>query len=118
MVPLRRRRVPAGSGVGAVVTVFAVGVSPVRAEEGFPVVSAEQEREASQIVLELIDAVGRVADEAGKWAAKLLVTRLEREADPTGALSPAERAPLVRPAARRLSAELHAAKARKRSAGA
>jgi hypothetical protein len=31
--------------------VFAVGVSPVRAEEGFPVVSAEQEREASQIVL-------------------------------------------------------------------
>ena len=44
-------------------------------------------------------------------------TRLEREVDPHGLLSPAERAVLIKAAARRLSAQLNAAKARKRAAG-
>jgi hypothetical protein len=43
--------------------------------------------------------------------------RLERQVDPEGQLDPAERARLVRAAARRLSAELNLAKARKRASG-
>ena len=41
-------------------------------------------------------------------------SRLERQVDPTGILPPDERAVLVRAAARRLSAELNVARARKR----
>lgn len=41
--------------------------------------------------------------------------RLEREVDPEGKLPPAERAKLVGSAAKRLAAELNAAKARKRA---
>jgi hypothetical protein len=55
------------------------------------------------------------ADQAD--AARLaMFSRLEREVDPAGALSPDERAVLVHAAARRLSAELNAARARKRQA--
>lgn len=43
-----------------------------------------------------------------------MFTRLEREVDPQGKLSPDERARLVRSAARALSAKLNSAKARKR----
>jgi hypothetical protein len=46
-----------------------------------------------------------------------IFARLEREVDPEGLLTPQDRAPLVRAAARRLSAELNAARARKRLAG-
>jgi hypothetical protein len=42
--------------------------------------------------------------------------RLEREVDPHGQLAPSDRALLVRAAARRLSAQLNAAKARKHTA--
>jgi hypothetical protein len=42
--------------------------------------------------------------------------RLAREVDPDGKLPPRERAILVRNAAKRLSARLNAAKARKRGA--
>ncbi len=58
-MPLHRRRVAAVLVSMPLPLVFAVGVSPIRAEEGFPVVSDRQEREASQVVPELIDAVGR-----------------------------------------------------------
>jgi len=44
--------------------------------------------------------------------------RLEREVDPQGQLPPDQRAVLVKAAARRLSATMNAAKARKRSADA
>ena len=47
-------------------------------------------------------------------ARSALLARLEREVDPSGELPPDERAVLVRTAARRLSATLNAAKARKR----
>jgi hypothetical protein len=43
--------------------------------------------------------------------------RLEAEVDPEGRLSPSERAVLVASAARRLSAKLNAARARKNSLG-
>ena len=49
-------------------------------------------------------------------ARSAILARLEREVDPEGRLSPDERAVLVRAAARRLSARLNAARARKRSA--
>ena len=41
-------------------------------------------------------------------------TRLERQVDPDGSLAPEMRAILIRAAARRLGAELNAARARKR----
>jgi hypothetical protein len=46
-----------------------------------------------------------------------MTTRLEREVDPAGQLQPDQRAALARAAARRLSAQLNAAKARKRMSG-
>lgn len=49
-------------------------------------------------------------------ARSAIFTRLERQVDPAGALPPDERAVLVRAAARKLSAELNAARARKRQA--
>jgi hypothetical protein len=45
-----------------------------------------------------------------------IFARLERDVDPGGSLSPDERAKLVRSAARRLSAKLNAARARKQQA--
>ena len=45
-----------------------------------------------------------------------IVSRLERQVDPDGTLTPEKRASLVRSAARRLGAELNAARARKRAA--
>ena len=53
------------------------------------------------------------ADQADA-ARSAILARLEREVDPTGTLSPDERTVLVRSAARKLSAELNAARARKR----
>ncbi len=47
-------------------------------------------------------------------ARSAMLTRLERQVDPAGRLPPDERAVMVRAAARRLSAELNAARARKR----
>ena len=47
-----------------------------------------------------------------------ILARLERQVDPTCSLPSDERAVLVRAAARRLSAELNAARARKRVAPA
>jgi hypothetical protein len=41
-----------------------------------------------------------------------ITSRLERQVDPTGALSSEQRSLLIRAAARRLSAELNAARAR------
>lgn len=55
------------------------------------------------------------ADQADA-ARSAIFTRLERQVDPAGTLSPDQRATLVRAAARRLSAELNAARARKRHA--
>jgi hypothetical protein len=52
------------------------------------------------------------ADQADA-ARSAIFARLEREVDPEGKLTPDERAVLVRTAARRLSAQMHAAKARK-----
>jgi hypothetical protein len=53
------------------------------------------------------------ADQADA-ARSAIFARLEQEVDPEGTLPPDERATLVRSAARRLSAELNAARARKR----
>jgi hypothetical protein len=44
-----------------------------------------------------------------------IFTRLEREVDPDGVLPPDQRAALVRSAARRMSAHMNAARARKRA---
>jgi hypothetical protein len=55
------------------------------------------------------------ADQADA-ARSAILARLERKVDPAGTLSPDERAVLVRAAARRLSAELNAARSRKRQA--
>lgn len=55
------------------------------------------------------------ADQADA-ARSAILARLECEVDPAGALTPDERAILVRAAARKLSAELNAARARKRQA--
>jgi hypothetical protein len=49
-------------------------------------------------------------------ARQAIYDRLAREVDPDGKLPPQERAILVRNAAKRLSARLNAAKARKRGA--
>ena len=54
------------------------------------------------------------ADQADA-ARSAFYARLERQVDPAGAMSPDQRALLVRAAARRLSAELNAARARKRA---
>ena len=43
-----------------------------------------------------------------------ILARLEQQVDPHGSLTPEERASLIRSAARRLGAELNAARARKR----
>jgi hypothetical protein len=56
------------------------------------------------------------ADQADA-ARTAMTTRLEREVDPAGQLQPDQRAALARAAARRLSAQLNAAKARKRLSG-
>lgn len=55
------------------------------------------------------------ADQAAAARAAIL-SRLERQVDPPGSLTPEKRAALVRSAGRRLSAELNAARARKRPA--
>jgi hypothetical protein len=54
------------------------------------------------------------ADQADS-ARSAMLARLERQVDPARTLPPDERAILVRSAARRLAAELNAAKARKRA---
>ena len=53
------------------------------------------------------------ADQA-EAARAAIYARLERQVDPARALSPEERAILIRSASRRLGAELNAARARKR----
>lgn len=57
------------------------------------------------------------ADQADAARAAMIL-RLERQVDPAGRLSPEERAILVGAAARRLSAQLNAARARKRASAA
>ena len=57
------------------------------------------------------------ADQA-EAARDAILARLERQVDPARALPADERAVLVRAAARRLSAELNAARARRRTAAA
>ena len=56
------------------------------------------------------------ADQADA-AGTAIAMRIEREVDPEGQLPPDQRAALARAAARRLSAQLNAAKARKRMSG-
>jgi hypothetical protein len=56
------------------------------------------------------------ADEADA-ARTAIAMRIEREADPEGQLPPDQRAALARAAGRRRSAQLSAAKARKRISG-
>ena len=57
------------------------------------------------------------ADQA-EAARSAMFSRLERQVDPAAQLSPEERAILVRAAARQLSAQLNAARARKRASAA
>lgn len=54
-------------------------------------------------------------DDQAAAARAAMLDRLERQVDPSRSLTPEKRAFLVRSAARRLSAELNAARARKRS---
>jgi len=72
---------------------------------------ARQDRRERPVVT--ADGPRRPAD-AARTA---MTTRLEREVDPAGQLQPDQRAALARAAARRLSAQLNAAKARKRMSG-
>jgi len=54
-------------------------------------------------------------DDQAAAARTAMLARLEQQVDPDGSLTPEKRALLVRAAARRLGAELNAARARKRA---
>jgi hypothetical protein len=54
-------------------------------------------------------------DDQAAAARAAMLDRLERQVDPSMSLTPEKRASLVQSAARRLSAELNAARARKRA---
>ena len=75
----------------------------------------EQRRLRAQIAANARWSRYMAREDQSAAARAAIFIRLEKEVDPAGALSPAEREPLVKAAARRLSAQLQAAKARKRS---
>jgi len=78
-------------------------------------VTPEQRRLRAQIAANARWSRYMAREDQSAAARAAIFIRLEKEVDPAGALSPAEREPLVKAAARRLSAQLQAAKARKRS---
>jgi hypothetical protein len=77
----------------------------------------EQRRLRAQIAANARWSRYMAREDQAAAARAALVARLEREVDPAGQLDPQERTVLVKSAARRLSAQLNAAKARKRAAG-
>jgi hypothetical protein len=80
-------------------------------------VTPEQRRLRAKIAANVRWSRHLAREDQSDAARSAMRTRLEREVDPQGLLSSAERAVLVRAAARRLSAQLNAAKARKRATG-
>jgi hypothetical protein len=80
-------------------------------------VTPEQRRLRAQIAANARWSRYMAREDQAAAARAALVARLEREVDPAGQLDPQQRAALVKSAARRLSAQLNAAKARKRAAG-
>lgn len=76
----------------------------------------EQRRLRAQIAANARWSRYMAREDAAATSRAAILARLEREVDPKGRLSPDERAVLVRAAARKMSAQMNAAKARKRSA--
>ena len=76
----------------------------------------EQRRLRAQIAANARWSRHMAREDQSSAARAAIFTQLEREVDPDGQLSPDDRAVLVKAAARRLSAQLNAAKARKRAA--
>jgi hypothetical protein len=79
-------------------------------------VTPEQRRLRAQIAANARWSRYMAREDAAATSRAAILARLEREVDPKGRLSPDERAVLVRAAARKMSAQMNAAKARKRSA--
>jgi hypothetical protein len=80
-------------------------------------VTPEQRRLRAQIAANARWSQPMAHEDAAATSRAAILARLEREVDPTGRLAPDKRAVLVRAAARKMSARMNAAKARKRSAG-
>jgi hypothetical protein len=76
----------------------------------------EQRRLRAQIAANARWSKYMAREDQAYVARQAMYDRLAREVDPHGELPPQERAILVRNAAKRLSARLNAAKARKRAA--
>jgi hypothetical protein len=76
----------------------------------------EQRRLRAQVAANARWSRHMAREDQASTARLAIFARLEREVDPQGRLSPDQRAVLVRAAARRLSAQLNAAQARKRAA--
>ena len=77
----------------------------------------EQRRLRAQVAANARWSRHMAREDQSDAARAAIFARLEHEVDPTGRLSPAERAVLVKAAARKLSAQLNAARARKRASG-
>jgi hypothetical protein len=86
-----------------------------RTEDG---VTPEQRRLRARIAANARWSRAMARPDQANAARSAMIARLERQVDPAGALAPDEKAVLVRAAARRLGAELNAAKARKRASAA
>jgi hypothetical protein len=81
-------------------------------------VTPEQRRLRARIAANARWSRAMARPDQANAARSAMIARLERQVDPAGALAPDEKAVLVRAAARRLGAELNAAKARKRASAA
>jgi hypothetical protein len=77
----------------------------------------EQRRLRAQIAANARWSRYMAREDQADAARAAIFARLERQVDPDGILPPDQRARLVRAAARELSAQLNAAKARKRRRG-
>jgi hypothetical protein len=78
-------------------------------------VTPEQRRLRAQVAANARWSRYMAREDQAAAARAAIFAQLEREVDPAGQLNPQERAVLVKSAARRLSAQLNAAKARKRA---
>ena len=77
--------------------------------------SPEQRRLRAQIAANTRWSKYMAREDQAAAARSAIFARLEREVDPEGLLPPDQRAALARSAARRMSARMNAAKARKRT---
>jgi hypothetical protein len=77
--------------------------------------TAEQRKLRAQIAANARWSKCMAREDQAAAARAAVFARLEREVDPDGVLPPDQRAALVRSAARRMSAHMNAARARKRA---